>query len=245
MTTAISAASSASPGASTALAALTRAPTAASRWQPQDAAASSGGDHASYPDQMGSLRRGPDAVRAVPLVDLGPTSARSPRLASGLIDNGGYVPHRFATFGSPSVSGHEIRFANWTAAPGKVGIASEAITTSAVETSDRSTAARAGIAQTRGAPDLAAAADDFQHCDGAVARAVLLGRRCSSELIGALPGSAGPANEVVLAQPSTAPGCKRFGRCRNGTKRGRVARSPARRRQACCLSSEAGARSAR
>ena len=109
---------------------------------------------------MGSLRRGPDAVGAVPLVDLGPTSARSPRLASGLIDNGSYVLHRFATFGSPSVSGHEIRFANWTAAPGKVGIASEAITTSAVETSDRSTAARAGIAQTRGASDLAAAADD-------------------------------------------------------------------------------------
>jgi hypothetical protein len=37
----------------------------------------------------------------------------------------------------------------------------EAITTSAVERSERSTAARAGIAQTRGAPDLAAAWDEL------------------------------------------------------------------------------------
>ena len=36
----------------------------------------------------------------------------------------------------------------------------EAITTSAVERSERSTAARADIAQTRGGPDLAAAADE-------------------------------------------------------------------------------------
>jgi hypothetical protein len=44
-----------------------------------------------------------------------------------------------------------------------VGSASsgEAITTSAAERSERSTAAHAGIALTRGGPDLAAAADDF------------------------------------------------------------------------------------
>ena len=38
--------------------------------------------------------------------------------------------------------------------------ACEPMTTYAVERSERSTAARAGIAQTRGGPDLAAAADD-------------------------------------------------------------------------------------
>ena len=40
----------------------------------------------------------------------------------------------------------------------------EAITISTVVASRRSTAARAGIAQTRGAPDLAAAADDEERC---------------------------------------------------------------------------------
>ena len=40
--------------------------------------------------------------------------------------------------------------------------ACEAVTTSAVETSGRSTAAHAGIAQTHGPPDLAAAADETQ-----------------------------------------------------------------------------------
>ena len=48
--------------------------------------------------------------------------------------------------------------------------AREAITTAAVERSERSTAARAGIAQTRGAPELAAAADEFQN-PGRVPRA--------------------------------------------------------------------------
>jgi hypothetical protein len=41
------------------------------------------------------------------------------------------------------------------------GSACVAITTSAVERSERWTAARAGIAETRGAPDLAAAADEL------------------------------------------------------------------------------------
>ena len=49
-----------------------------------------------------------------------------------------------------------------------VGSASacEAITTSAVQRSERSTAARAGIAQMRGAPDLTAAADERCHVPG-------------------------------------------------------------------------------
>ena len=41
--------------------------------------------------------------------------------------------------------------------------ACETITSSAVERSERSTAARAGIAQTRGARDLAAAADEIHY----------------------------------------------------------------------------------
>ena len=46
------------------------------------------------------------------------------------------------------------------------GSACVAITTSAVERSERSTAARAGIAQTRAPRDLAAAADDSRKCSG-------------------------------------------------------------------------------
>jgi hypothetical protein len=51
-------------------------PRRAHRRRAYDAAASPGGNHASHPDHVGP----------VPLIDLGGTSARSPRLASGLID---------------------------------------------------------------------------------------------------------------------------------------------------------------
>lgn len=51
--------------------------------------------------------------------------------------------------------------------------ACEAITTSAVERSERSTAARAGVAQSYGAPKLAAAADESRNT-GEVDRPLLL-----------------------------------------------------------------------
>jgi hypothetical protein len=48
----------------------------------------------------------------------------------------------------------------------------------------------------------AAASDDGQHCDGGVARAVLLRWHCGSEAGGPFAGSAIPANAVALAQTS-------------------------------------------
>ena len=59
---------------------------------------------------------------------------------------------------------------------------------------------------------------DFRQCEGAAARAVPLCRCCGSEPSGRLLGPAVPAHTVMLAQLSrqSAPGCERFGRCRNG-----------------------------
>lgn len=83
MTTGLSAAISGSPqaeGAPTSRTAPARAPAAA-----YDAATSPGSNHLLHPDHVGRVRD-PDAVGRVALINLGGTSARSPRLACGLTE---------------------------------------------------------------------------------------------------------------------------------------------------------------
>ncbi len=55
--------------------------------QADDAAPSPASNHASHPNHMERVQRTPDAVGHVSLIDLGETSARSPRPPSGLIEN--------------------------------------------------------------------------------------------------------------------------------------------------------------